>query len=167
MFTLGNEYFKKWVLKEETHFVLRTFTDAQSNNYSGENGSSWFESWSQLVIIFLQPPFLKDPKALYGKQWLKPCCTPLKRPCLGATWQTPTPSLPGDHARQVERRLASHSLLSCLMNVRPGKGWTLHLKTVLDKEAYLKIPIPWPPLVLHTPPKIYSLSLGELSTQDL
>lgn len=104
MFTLGIEYFKKWVLKDETLFILRTFTDGQSNNYTGENGSIWFESWSQLVIIFLQPPFLKDPKALYEKQWLKPCCTPLKRPCPGATWQTSTPCLPGHRARQVGKK---------------------------------------------------------------
>ena len=162
-----NEYFKKWVLKDETPFIVRTFTDAQSNNYPGENGSTWFESRSQLVIIFLQPPFLKDPKALYEKQWLKPCCTPLKRPCPGATWQTPTPCLPGDRARQVEKKTGLSFIVILPHKLRPGERWALHSKTILDKEAHRNIQTPWPSLVLQTPPKIYSLSFGELSTQDM
>lgn len=117
-------------------------------------------------LIFLQALFLKDPIALYEKEWLKPCCTPLKRPCSGATWQTPTPSLPGDHARQVEKRTGLSYIV--ILSHEHAPWWVLRSSlgdNNLKQKTYQKIPTPWPPLVLHTPPEMYSPSLGELSTQ--
>lgn len=67
-----------------------------------------------------------------------------------------------------ERGLASHSLLSCHAKVHPGECSALLLKIAnLDKEAYPENPnsFPSPHLVLHALPKMYSLSLGELSTR--
>lgn len=64
-----------------------------------------------------------------------------------------------------KRGLASHSLLSCHANVHPSDHWALHLKTILGKGTHWKNPSPRHPLVLHAPPKMYLLSLGELSAQ--
>jgi hypothetical protein len=150
------------VLKDEIHSVLRTFTNARSNNYTGENGSIWIENWSQLVIIFHQSPFLKDPKALYEKQWLKPCCTPLKKPCLGATWQTPTPSLPGDHARQVKKRTGLSFIVFLPHKRVPCWGLSSSLKENLVRQEGVseKFLTPWS-LILYPPPKMYLLSPAE------
>lgn len=59
-----------------------------------------------------------------------------------------------------KRGLASPSLLSYHTDMYPGEGWALPWKiTLLDKEVYQKTPTPWPSLVLHNPPKRYSLFL--------
>lgn len=117
-------YFEKWVLKDELHWAFRAFTNTQSNNYTEENGSIWFKTWSQLQIISCQPPF---PEGSQSTLWTA---------VTEALLCSPKETLSGSHLANTYPILARrscqtsgkgdcplHSLFSWHPSMYPEEGW--------------------------------------------